>query len=65
MPVGLSMPRVGLTQEAQERVVAYIESIGDSKKEERESLGVYIMIFFGVMSVLAYLWKRRVWSEVH
>ncbi len=65
MPVGLSMPRVGLTQEAQERVVAYIESIGDSKKEERESLGVYIMIFFGVMSVLAYLWKRRVLSEVH
>ncbi|TLD96348.1 cytochrome c1 [Helicobacter jaachi] len=65
MPVGLSMPRVGLTQESQERVVAYLESIGDSKKAERESLGVKIMIFFAVMSVLAYLWKRRIWSEVH
>lgn len=65
MPVGLSMPRVGLTQEAQEQVIAYLESIGDSKKEERETLGIYIMIFFGIMSVLAYLWKRRIWSEVH
>lgn len=65
LPVGLSMPRVGLTQESQEKVVAYIESIGDSKKAEREKLGVYLMIFFAVMSVLAYLWKRRIWSEVH
>ncbi len=65
MPVGLSMPRVGLTHEAQERVVAYLESVGDSKKAERESLGVYLMIFFGVLSVLAYLWKRRIWSEIH
>ncbi len=51
MPVGLSMPRVGLTEEAQERVVAYLESVGDAKKEQRESLGIYIMIFFGVMSI--------------
>lgn len=65
MPVGLSMPRVGLTQDAQERVIAYLESIGDSKKAERETLGIYIMIFFGIMSVLAYLWKKRIWSEVH
>ena len=65
MPVGLSMPRVGLTHEAQERVVAYLESIGDAKKAERESLGKSLMIFFGVLSVLAYLWKRRIWSEIH
>lgn len=65
MPVGLSMPRVGLTQESQERVIAYIESIGDSKKAERENLGVYLMAFFAIMSVLAYLWKKRIWSEVH
>ena len=65
MPVGLSMPRVGLTQEVQERVIAYLESIGDAKKAEREHLGVYLMIFFAVMSVLAYLWKRRIWSQVH
>lgn len=65
LPVGLSMPRVGLNEESQERVIAYLESIGDSKKAEREHLGVYLMIFFAIMSVFAYLWKRRIWSEVH
>lgn len=65
MPNGLSMPRVGLTEESQERVVAYLESIGDSKKAERENLGIYLMLFFGIMGILAYLWKKRIWSEVH
>lgn len=65
MPVGHSMPRVGLTEEAQDRVIAYMESIGDSKKAERENIGVYLMAFFAIMSVLAYLWKKRIWSEVH
>ncbi|MCH5314109.1 MAG: cytochrome c1 [Helicobacter sp.] len=65
MPVGLSMPRVGLSEDSQKRVIAYLESIGDAKKEQRECLGIYLMIFFGVMSVLAFFWKRRIWSEVH
>ncbi len=65
MPNGLSMPRVGLTEESQERVIAYLESIGDSKKHERESLGVYVIIFFGILSVLAFLWKRKIWRELH
>ncbi|TQR60531.1 c-type cytochrome [Campylobacter troglodytis] len=62
---GTAMPRVGLTQEAQTSVIAYMEQVGDSKKEERQSLGVYIMIFFVILSVFAILWKRKVWSELH
>lgn len=65
MPVGLSMPRVGLNEESQKRVVRYLESIGDSKKAERESLGISIIIFFGVLSVFAYLWKRKKWKDLH
>lgn len=65
MPNGLSMPRTGLTQESQERVIAYLESIGDSKKAERENLGVYIIIFFAILSVLAFLWKRKIWKDLH
>lgn len=61
---GTSMPRVGLTQEAENQVVAYMESVGDSKKSERESLGVKAIIFMMILSVLAYLWKRKVWKEV-
>ena len=65
LPVGLSMPRVGLNEESQGRVVRYLESIGDSKKAERESLGVSIIIFFGVLSIFAYLWKRKKWKDLH
>lgn len=62
---GTSMPRVGLTENAEKQVIAYLESVGDSKKAERESLGVWLMVFFAVMAVLAYLWKCRVWSRLH
>ena len=65
LPVGLSMPRVGLNEESQKRVVRYLESIGDSKKAERENLGVSIIIFFGVLSIFAYLWKRKKWKDLH
>ena len=62
---GTSMPRVGLTKEAQEQVVNYLEKVGDRKKAERNDLGIKIIAFFGLMSVLATLWKIKVWKEVH
>lgn len=62
---GTSMPRVGLTEQAQEEVIAYMEEIGDSKKAERESLGLRVMAYMVVFALLAYLWKRKIWEEVH
>jgi len=62
---GTSMPRVGVSKKAQEQIVSYLESVGDSKKEERNSLGIKIIIFFGIMSVLAYLWKKSIWRDIH
>lgn len=62
---GTAMPRVGLTESAQAKVVSYIEKVGDSKKEERERTGIYIMIFFVILSVFAIGWKRSVWSKLH
>lgn len=62
---GTAMPRVGLNKESQDRVLSYIEKVGDSKKEERESLGIYIIIFFAILSVFAIAWKRKVWSNLH
>ncbi|EAI9814461.1 cytochrome c1 [Campylobacter coli] len=60
-----AMPRVGLTEDAQVKVVSYLEKVGDSKKEERESTGIYIMIFFVILSIFAIGWKRSVWSKLH
>ncbi|MCX6073912.1 MAG: c-type cytochrome [Campylobacterales bacterium] len=62
---GTSMPRVGLNAKAQEEVIAYMEETGDRKKAEREATGLYVMIYTFVFAMLAYLWKRKIWSEVH
>lgn len=62
---GTSMPRVGLNEKAQEEVIAYMEEVGDSKKAERETTGLYVMIYTFIFAILAYLWKRKIWSELH
>lgn len=62
---GTAMPRVGLNEKAEKELVHYMESVGDSKKEERESLGVKIIGFMVIMMVLAYLWKVKIWRELH
>lgn len=65
MLVNASMPRVGLNEVSQKRIVTYIESIGDSKKEQRIFIGKILIGFMIVMAVLAYLWKKKVWSRLH
>ncbi|WP_458700011.1 c-type cytochrome [Sulfurospirillum sp. 1307] len=62
---GTSMPRVGLTKEREEQVINYLEKVGDRKKAERESVGMKVIIYMLIFTVLAYLWKVKVWREVH
>jgi len=62
---GTGMPRVGLTEEAQEHVIAYMETIGDSKKAEREDLGWKVMLYMLVFAILALLWKKQIWRDIH
>lgn len=62
---GASMPRIGLTQQAQAQVITYMENIADPKKEERESLGWKLILYFAIMAVIAYLWKRKIWRDLY
>lgn len=62
---GTSMPRVGLTKKAQEQVIDLMQEAGDRKKDERESLGVKVIGFMIIFTILAYLWKIKIWREVH
>lgn len=62
---GTAMPRVGLNEQSAEQIVKYMEKVGDSKKQERESLGIYIMIYFLILGIFATLWKRKVWRDLH
>ena len=61
---GTAMPRVGLNEESQEQVVTYLEEVGDSKKAEREALAPYVLGFLAFMTLVSYLWKKEIWSEV-
>ncbi len=62
---GTSMPRTGLTKESYEKVTEYLESTGDAKKPNRDALGWKVILYFVGFSILAYLWKKQVWSKLH
>lgn len=62
---GTAMPRVGLTKEAQEQVVTYLEEVGDSKKAERNSLGYKFLIYLVIFAIFAWLWKVSIWRKIH
>jgi len=62
---GTSMPRVGVNADAAEKVIAYMEEAGDPKAEERNRIGMYVMIYMIFFVLAAYLWKRQIWKDLH
>ena len=62
---GTAMPRVGLSEEAQSQVVAYLEEVGDSKKAQREELGPKFLIYLVIFAIFGFLWKASKWRDVH
>lgn len=62
---GTSMPRVGLTQNAEEQIVAYMTEVGDSSKPKREALAGPFLGYLVILAIFAWLWKAKIWREVH
>ncbi len=62
---GTSMPRVGLSHEGFEKVKAYLTEVGDPSKEKREAIGPIVIGFFILFSLLALLWKKSQWRDLH
>ncbi|HHD79693.1 MAG TPA: cytochrome c1 [Epsilonproteobacteria bacterium] len=62
---GTSMPRTGLTEEGYEKVKAYLEEVGDPSKPKREATGPWVLGFFFIFTILAYLWKQSQWRDLH
>ncbi|RDU61639.1 c-type cytochrome [Helicobacter sp. MIT 14-3879] len=60
-----AMPRIGLNEVSQDRVIKYLENIGDSKKDERIFVGKILIGFMIIMAIFAYLWKRKIWRDLH
>jgi ubiquinol-cytochrome c reductase cytochrome c1 subunit len=62
---GTAMPRVGVNAEAADKVIEYLEDSGDAKRHERETVGKYVMVYIVIFAILALLWKKQVWRDLH
>ena len=62
---GTAMPRVGVTAESMHKVLEHMKDAGDTKRHERESIGMNVMIYIVIFAVFALLWKKQVWRDLH
>jgi len=62
---GTAMPRVGVTEESAEKVIEYLEDSGDVKRHERDAVGKNVMIYIIIFAIIALLWKKQVWRDLH
>ena len=62
---GTAMPRVGLTEASEAQVIEYMTEVGDSKKSEREALAGPFLGYLIIFAIFAWLWKAKIWREVH
>ena len=62
---GTAMPRVGVNEDAMDKVIEYLEDSGDYKRHEREELGPKVLLYLVVFAIFAFLWKKEVWKDLH
>jgi len=62
---GTAMPRVGLTEAAEAQVINYMIEVGDSSRDDRNSIGPKFLIYLLIFAVFAWLWKAKIWRDLH
>ncbi|WP_373035222.1 c-type cytochrome [Sulfurimonas sp.] len=62
---GTAMPRVGVTADTAAKVIEYMKDAGDTKRHEREAIGMNVMIYIVIFAIFALLWKKQVWRDLH
>jgi len=62
---GTAMPRVGLSKEGMEKVIEFLEETGDPSAPARAMAGPWVIGFFILFTLLAYLWKNSLWRDLH
>ncbi len=62
---GTSMPRTGVTADSADKIIEYMKDAGDTKRAEREEIGMYVMIYIVIFAIFALLWKKQVWRDLH
>jgi ubiquinol-cytochrome c reductase cytochrome c1 subunit len=46
-------------------LVNFLVYVGEPSRQSRVELGIYVLIFLGVLLVFAYLLKKEFWKDVH
>ncbi len=46
-------------------ITAFLTYVGEPMKLERQRIGVYVLLFLGLLFILAYLLKKEFWKDVH
>jgi ubiquinol-cytochrome c reductase cytochrome c1 subunit len=62
---GTAMPRVGLNHEGMEKVMEFLAETGDPSAPARAMAGPWVIGFFILFTILAYLWKNSLWRDLH
>ena len=62
---GTAMPRVGLSENGMHKVMEYLNFTGDPSAPARSALGPWVIAFFVLFTILAYLWKNSLWRDLH
>lgn len=68
--IGVKLVQAGqLTPEQYDELVRdltnFLTYVGEPIKLERQRLGIYVLLFLGVMFILAYQLKKEYWRDVH
>lgn len=45
-------------------ITAFLNWAADPHAEDRKTLGMYVMIYLFIMSILLFLWKKQIWRKV-
>ena len=51
--------------EAVRDIVTYLSWLGEPMQQERKRLGIWVLLFLAVFTVLAYFLKKNYWKDVH
>ena len=46
-------------------LVTFLTYMGEPMKLERQRLGLWVLLFLAVFTVVAYLLKKEYWKDVH
>lgn len=46
-------------------IAAFLTYAGEPFQLERQKIGVYVLLFLGVLFILAYLLKKEYWKDIH